>query len=517
MQRRQALDHAAEKIGGGSLAVFGISAVPDSDLVDLDILDCLGLELDNLFEFFDDEHLCRGVRIVSAGGDDLVEALAFRLQDGEITFCFRFELEINRIGLTFCLAAEFFGFRFRTDDSLFLFDFGLDDVFRFLTFHFHLGAGDLSGSFSLKISLFDLGFRYALRNFSQTERFRFLRDSRGVGFCNFNRGKVFAFDCAGVRLFHGNTAVAVGICFTGLRLRIGKTDGNTPFLVGICFTGLRFCIGLLDGDAPFLVGVRFTGLRLRFGEGDGDSLGFARFGFTDSALPFLFCNIDTRLVDRFRSGALSDGVNVSALVCDVGDIDVQELKTELVELFRDVLFNVAEEGFAVGVDLFDRHGGDHQTELTEDNVFCEIRNLLLRNSEQTVCRVAHQGVVCAHADREDRRHVDSDVLHAESVGQIDFNLQRTQRKESVILNHRPDERRAAVDTPCRLVALRLTENDEHLIRRTLFIARRNADQDDEEDEKQKNRDEDAPRQETAGRCKNQIHGYNSPFLFFRYI
>ena len=67
MHRRQALHHAAEKLGGGSLAILGGgAAIPNSDLVDLDVPDGLRLEGDQLLHLLDDEHLRRGV----GDGDD---------------------------------------------------------------------------------------------------------------------------------------------------------------------------------------------------------------------------------------------------------------------------------------------------------------------------------------------------------------------------------------------------------------------------------------------------------------
>ena len=72
MKRRDALHHAAEKIGCGALAVDLLSAVPDSDFVDLDVLDRFGLELDEFFQFFDEEHFPGGVRIAVATGKPTV-------------------------------------------------------------------------------------------------------------------------------------------------------------------------------------------------------------------------------------------------------------------------------------------------------------------------------------------------------------------------------------------------------------------------------------------------------------
>ena len=94
-----------------------------------------------------------------------------------------------------------------------------------------------------------------------------------------------------------------------------------------------------------------------------------------------------------------------------------------------------------------------------------------------------------------------EFLHTQRIGEIDFDLQRTQGKKPVILNHRPDERRAAVNAPRRFIASGLTENNEDLIRRTLLVTCRDTDQNNKEDEQQENRDNDPARKNSSAGCQ----------------
>lgn len=122
--------------------------------------------------------------------------------------------------------------------------------------------------------------------------------------------------------------------FADLRLRFGFLDGDAALLVCVGFSGLRLCFRLSHGDAAFSVCIGFSRLCFGFRLGYCDTLRLACFGFTDSALALFFRDLDTRLVDGFRRRALSDCVNVSAFVCDIGNVDVQEQEPDLVEFLR---------------------------------------------------------------------------------------------------------------------------------------------------------------------------------------
>ena len=87
-------------------------AVPDSDLVDLDVLDRFGLDLDDLFELFDQEHRRGAFSVISAslhellitfgfGIEHLQEAFSFSLTDGQDRFSFTFSNEDFAEGFCF--------------------------------------------------------------------------------------------------------------------------------------------------------------------------------------------------------------------------------------------------------------------------------------------------------------------------------------------------------------------------------------------------------------------------------
>jgi hypothetical protein len=93
------------------------------------------------------------------------------------------------------------------------------------------------------------------------------------------------------------------------------------------------------------------------------------------AVALLLGDLDLRPVDRLRRGPLADRDDVPALIGDVADVHVDQLEADLVDLLRDVLVDQAHELLAVLVDLLDRQGRDHQTQLAQDDVLRLLRTL----------------------------------------------------------------------------------------------------------------------------------------------
>ena len=186
------------------------------------------------------------------------------------------------------------------------------------------------------------------------------------------------------------------------------------------------------------------------------------------------------------------------------------MQADLVEFVRHVFLDVAEERLAVGVALLDGHGRDHQTQLAEDDVLREVGDGFLAQAEQAVRRVAHQGLVRADADREHARHVDADVLAAQGVLQVHVQLHRAQGDEPVVLDHRPDERRAAVDAAAGALFAGLAVHDHDLVRRAFLVAgNERDDQDEQDDEQRRDQHGDAS---GIGCRENRVDHRRNPFL-----
>ena len=134
------------------------------------------------------------------------------------------------------------------------------------------------------------------------------------------------------------------------------------------------------------------------------------------------------------------------------------------------------EFVAVGVDLFDLHGGDDQTELTENNVLGKLLDLTQTETQQTLRGILHDARLGGNTDRKAGGNVDSDILTGKRVCQVDIDGNRRQVKVLIVLNHRPDKSRAAVNTLGRhtlavFVIAYLTVDDHDLVRGTLAVPR----------------------------------------------
>ncbi len=75
-------------------------------------------------------------------------------------------------------------------------------------------------------------------------------------------------------------------------------------------------------------------------------------------------------------GLLADGVDVAALVGDVGDVDVDQHQADLLQLRLERALHVLQERVAVAVDVLDPHRGDHLPQLAEDDFLGLLANLL---------------------------------------------------------------------------------------------------------------------------------------------
>ena len=383
MKRRKALHHSAEEIGGGGFSVGRLgAAVPHGDFVDLDIFDGFGLKCNDVLNFFDQEHAAGNIAAAGAGGDNFAVSVAFGFKNLEIAARLGVEFCEDGVGGAFGLAAKFFSLGLGLYLHLLLADLGGNDDFGVLLFKLHSGAGNLHGFFGLELRLFNLGGGDAPGGFAAPVGFGLLLGSGGVGLGYFNQRNIFALSCGGIGLLYGDTFMLVG----------GGLAGN------------GFGLGLGHGDAFLLVSVGLAGRTL------------ANF----------FGHIDLGAVDRFAGGAFADGVDIPGLVGDVGNIDVEQFKADFVEFLGHVGFDGAEERLTIGVDLLNGHGGDHQTQLAENDVLAQLLNRLRSLAENTLGGVAHDLRAGAHPHGEHAGDIDTDVLFAQCVVELHVDLKRTQ-------------------------------------------------------------------------------------------
>ena len=153
-----------------------------------------------------------------------------------------------------------------------------------------------------------------------------------------------------------------------------------------------------------------------------------------------------------------------------------------------------QELIAVGVDFFDLHGGDDQTELTEDDVLGKLLNLAQTKTQQTLGGVLHDARLGGDTDRKTGGNIDTDVLTRQGVGQVYVDGNRREVEVLVILDDRPYKSRAAMDTFGRhalavLVVADFTVDNHDLVGRTFAVPRQD-DSKHAEDQQSDDRESD---------------------------
>ena len=128
-----------------------------------------------------------------------------------------------------------------------------------------------------------------------------------------------------------------------------------------------------------------------------------------------------------------------------------------------------EERIAVAVDVFDPHRGDHLPQLAEDDFLRPAsRSASALSPSKRMAAFCITSGVRADGDGEHARHVDADVLGRQRAAERNFDLDRFQAQVGVVLNQRPDERRAAVQALRRFAAAGLAVDHQHAVARAAF-------------------------------------------------
>ena len=231
-------------------------------------------------------------------------------------------------------------------------------------------------------------------------------------------------------------------------------------------------LGVCDLNLCFV----FTRDSLGVGTGYAYTLILFRGCGTDRTVSVCLSNRDLRVVDSLCGCFFTESGDVSAFVADIGYVNVDEAKTDFLKLGFHVARNRFKEFVTVGVDLLDVHRCDYKTELTEDDILCELLDLNELETEKTLCCVLHYADVGGDTYGESGGNVNTNVLMREGVGKVNGDREGRQIEVFVSLEYGPYESRAAVDTLCRalcavLVRADLTVDDHDLVGGTFLIAR----------------------------------------------
>ena len=131
-------------------------------------------------------------------------------------------------------------------------------------------------------------------------------------------------------------------------------------------------------DENTLVGLRRLAALLRLGHilGNLDLLDAVGLGRSYRTIPLGVGDIDASILDSRRSCLLSDALDIVGLVCDVDQIDVDQIESNLLQFGVDVGSSQLEERVSILVDLLDGQRSDRQTELTEDDLSRHLFDLI---------------------------------------------------------------------------------------------------------------------------------------------
>ena len=340
------------------------------------------------------------------------------------TLRLRSHLRINRISLTLRRPAQFFSLGLRVNDSLLLLD---------LSRNHDIG---LLGSL-LPGSTCKLGTLLSLVSLLHR-------------LCSLN-------------LLGGNrNPGSLSLLLTPYRIRI--RNGN----LGIVLSFNSLCIGISSRNPG-----------ISHSLGNTDILVPVRLSLTDFTETILLGNTLLGIIDSLCRSLLSESLDIAGLIADISNIDIDKLQSDFAELRLDVCTDIGKELVAVRVDFLDIHRRDDKPQLTEKDISRDILDILDSQPEKSLSRIGHIVRLRRDSNGKSARHIHTDILLAERIGQIALDRNRSKIQKSIALEHRPDERSTSVDTLCRgrspaLVLSRLSVNHENFIRRTTLVASQNS-------------------------------------------
>ena len=256
----------------------------------------------------------------------------------------------------------------------------------------------------------------------------------GITLCHLGTGTVFTLACQ--RLRFGGLHTLRLLCVFPRDRRLCGSVCRSDFMIPLrlCLTGDRIGLILRQSQplAPFGLLATFLGLGVLF---RNTHLAFAEgLSLADRAFTILLGDLHLGPIDRLCSRPLSNRLDIAALIGDVADVYVDQFEPDLVDLLRNILVDERHELLAILVDLLDRQGGNHQSQLAENDVLGLLANCVFLEHQETLGRIVHQHRIGGDANRKRTRHVDTDIVEREGALQWNLNDQWLQRKKLVGLN-----------------------------------------------------------------------------------
>ncbi len=281
---------------------------------------------------------------------------------------------------------------------------------RFLSSHFKLRT------FIFSFLLSSIGFFLGLCGLNgfcgncYLESFRFLFTAVRFGLGNGNFCIIFTLDSGGISSSNLNTLFLQSVSLTYLTVSARLSHSYLCIVCSFGFSLSFFLTAYRFGLSNGYLSVVFT---LDCGSVCGSNLNtliLTGVSLAYSTVPVLFGNTFFSVVNSLCGSFLTKRVDIARLVVNIGNVYVDKPQTYLFQLNFNVVGHCHKELVTVGIDLFNLHGSNYQTQLTEDDILCKFLYLHHLKSKQTLGCVLHDTRLGRNTYCETGWYVHTDIL-----------------------------------------------------------------------------------------------------------
>ena len=169
------------------------------------------------------------------------------------------------------------------------------------------------------------------------------------------------------------------------------------------------------------------------------------------------------LVDSLSGSLTTKSLDISRLVLDIGNIDVDESQTNLLQFHLYIGRDTLKELIAVGIQLLDAHCSNNKTKLTKEDITSQFLNLTSIKTKQTLSSGSHAIRLGRNTNGKSARHIHTDILLRKCIGEVGIYRNRCKTKILIVFYDRPHEGTTTMHTLCRRFRLSSTIDNQNLI------------------------------------------------------
>ena len=136
-------------------------------------------------------------------------------------------------------------------------------------------------------------------------------------------------------------------------------------------------------------------------------------------MSFLFGHVNRRLIHGFGGCFLTDGFDVSALVVNVFDVDVDNRQANFFHFSGNGFIDFRHKCLSVSVDFLNLHGCNNRAHLPEDDVLRLALNFIAGQAQKANGRIVHNAGLVGDGRRDRGGHGYADVFLRKRVVQVD--------------------------------------------------------------------------------------------------